>query len=379
MGNPRKLLFLIATLYQGGGERVVSELSLNFPPEIETTILLYENKISYPFKGRLLNLNVPISLNFFLRGFSFIMRFFKFRKVLAKERPDYVVSFGNSGNMMNILANPKAIVRIDLPIGESNKGFWGFLYKVFVRFFFGRAKMIISVSQFAAKEAVEKFGVPKEKIRVLHNPVNIDKIRRLSQEPIDSYQEVFEHPVVITMGRITKQKGQQYLLKAFKLVKESISSAKLVILGSGELQTSLLQLAKDLGIERDVHFLGWQKNPFPFLARSKVFALSSLWEGLPDVLLEAMASGLPIISTDCKSGPREILAPSTDSAKETRDIEVGEYGILVPVAQEQMLSEAIVRVLSNASFAAELGEKARKRAEDFRVEKIIKQWDLLLI
>ncbi|MBI1984976.1 MAG: glycosyltransferase [Candidatus Wildermuthbacteria bacterium] len=378
MEKPRKLLFLIATLYQGGGERVVSELSLNFPSEVETTILLYERKVSYPFKGRLLDLGVPLSLNFFLRGFYFLVRFFKFKEVLKKEQPDYVVSFGNSGNMMNILANPKAIVRIDLPIGESNKGFWGFLYKVFAKFFLRRAKMVMCVSKFAAEEAVERFGVPRGKVRVVYNPVDINKIQRLSQEPLQApLEEIFEHPVVITMGRITKQKGQQYLFRAFKSIKESIPDAKLVILGSGELQNDLSRLAKDLRIEHDVHFLGWQKNPFSFLARSRVFVLSSLWEGLPDVLLEAMACGLPVISSDCRSGPREILAPATDSNKTAEDMEIAEYGILVPVAQEELLSKAMMLVLTDTNFAYELGKKAKKRAEDFRVDKIIKQWNFL--
>lgn len=237
--------------------------------------------------------------------------------------------------------------------------------------------MVMCVSKFAAEEVITKFGVPKERVKVLYNPVDIGKILQCSQEPLNSYQEIFEHPVVITMGRITEQKGQQYLLRAFKLVKERMPNAKLAILGSGELQASLLQLAKDLHIERDVHFLGWQKNPFSFLARSKVFVLPSLWEGLPDVLLEAMACGIPVISADCKSGPREILAPATNINKEARDMEIAEYGILVPTAQERILSEAIMRVLANANFAAELSAKAKERAEDFRVDKIIKQWDFL--
>ncbi len=377
----KKIMFFIASLYQGGGERVVSELSLHLPLlyHTETTILLFENRVSYPYKGKLLSLDVPLSTNPFLRFCNFFLRLFQFCNVLRKEKPDYVISLGNGANMMNILCNrKKAIPRVDLFLSESARGFWGLVYKIFVRFFFNGAQYIVSVSKAAADDLVEHYGVSEDRIRIIYNPVDIERIQALSKESLPlMYQEAFTHDVIITMGRLTKQKGQWHLISAFRKVKESVSNAKLFILGDGELRDFLQNKAKEYALEHDVYFPGFQKNPFPFLAHAKLFVLSSFFEGLPDVLLEAMACGLPIVSTDCNSGPREILAPSTNIHTMTRSIEYGEYGVLVPVVQEQMLGEAIIEILQNHGLEKAFGEKARKRAEDFRIESIIKKWDFL--
>jgi len=136
-------------------------------------------------------------------------------------------------------------------------------------------------------------------------------------------------------------------------------------LGEGELENELRELTKSLGLKNDVFFLGWQKNPFKFLARAKVFVLSSLWEGLPNTLIEALACGVPAVSTDCSSGPNEI-------------IENNKTGILVPVKNEQTLAQAIVKLLNNPSFSQELAQKGKNRAEDFSVRNIINQYERII-
>lgn len=385
-----KVFFIIPTLFQGGGERVVSELSLHFPENIETSIVLFENKISYPFKGKIIDLKTVISPIFFLRIYYFFVRLMRFRNIVRKENPDYVISVGNSANILNLFSNKNAVLRADFPISQTNKGFWGFIFKVFAKLFFHKASKIIAVSSVAANDLIENFGIKKEKVYLIHNPIDIDKIQTLSKELLEEeYKDIFSHPVVITMGRLTKQKGQWHLIKAFKKIRENISNAQLVILGEGKLEGDLKRLVRGMNLENDVHFLGWQKNPFKFLARSKVFVLPSLWEGLPDVILEAMSCGLPIISSDCVSGPREILAPSTDINKKAKYIEDGEYGILVPVdnkmtlnnyelsEEEDMLSESLVRILKDTSLINSLRIKSTQRAEDFRIERIIKEWNFL--
>ena len=375
----KKLLFFIPTLAQGGGERVVSELSLHTPETIERKIVLFENKVAYPYKGELINLEVPISLNFFLRGLYFFIRLFKFRKILAKERPDFVVSFGAGANMINLLLNSqKAIVRVDNFFSKNNAGFWRGVYSIFIKLFFNRAQRIIVVSHVAAEDLVKNFNVRREKIKVIYNPVDVQKIQKLSREPLGAqYREVFRNLVVITMGRFTKQKGQWHLIEAFKKFKEIVPGAQLVILGEGELRESFQKLAKNSGMADCVHFLGWQKNPFPFLRASKLFVLPSLWEGLPTVLLEAMACGLPVISADCKSGPREILAPKTDINKTATEVEIGEYGMLVPPEDEKALIDAMARLCKDVSLCLALKGKSAQRAQDFDAQKLIKDWAFL--
>ena len=383
----KKLFILLPTFFQGGGERVVSELSLNFPEQIETTIVLFEEKISYPYKGKIISLGLPLSQNIFLRVCYFFLRLLKFRKLVAKEQPDTVMSLGASANAISLLTKKRPIVRVDMFLSESRKDIRGLPFRLFVRFFFHRAEKIIAVSRAIARDLSTYFAIPQEKIQVIYNPVDVEKVKKLSQESMsEGYTEMFKGPVVITMGRLREQKGQWHLIRAFKKVKEAIPNARLIILGDGPLRSYLEELGKD----KSIYFLGWQQNPFPFLLRAKLFVLSSLWEGLPDVLLEAIACGLPVISTDCKSGPREILAPLTDISTEAKVIEMGEYGILTPVCdrklwgakdplteEEKMLAEAMRLVLSDEKQQRELSRKSQERAADFDIKKIIHKWDFL--
>jgi len=387
----KKVIFLVFTLSTGGAERVASELSLGLPDHIKRTIILFKNIVSYPYKGKLISLNLPLSNNLFLKTYFFFFGLFQIKKIIRKEKPDYVISFGEQSNIMNILINKKALVRVDYFYSSDHKGFWKKIYKVLVKFLFNKSTGIISISKGAESDLVKNFGIKKEKIKVIYNPLDVKKIQQLMIEPLEGkHQEVFKNPVIINMGRFTKQKSQWHLIRAFKNVKDEIKEAKLVILGKGELEPQLRQLIEDLNLENDAYLLGWQKNPFKFLARSKIFILSSLYEGLPYVILEAMACGLPIISADCKSGPREILAPDTDIDNQAQDIEYADYGILTPIfdgkfcgaensltKSEKKLSEAMIEVFTNKELSDSLIEKSKQRVEDFNTKNIIKKWDFL--
>jgi glycosyltransferase involved in cell wall biosynthesis len=379
---PKKIIFFIPTLSIGGGERVVSELSLNFPDSVTTTIVLFQNQVSYPYKGKLVCLNIPISNPLPLKVYYFFLCFFRFRKIIRQENPDYVISFGPALNVINLFSSKKNILRVDNVMSCSGKGI---IYETMIKLFYNKAPRIVCVSKVSAADLVKNFGIKEEKIKVIHNPLNIKEIKNLALNPLEpEYQKIFEKPVIITVGRLTKQKNHKSLIASFKYVKEKVKGAQLVILGKGELEPGLKRLIKDLKLEKDVHILGWQKNPFKFLSRAKAFVLSSLWEGLPYVLLEAMACSLPVISADCKSGPREILAPDTDINQKIEDVEYEKFGILTPSFDGnpnsiQKLSEAMVKILTDKQLSDNLAKKSLERAEDFDIKNIIKKWDFLLL
>ena len=385
----KKLLFFIATLAQGGAERLISELSFRLQ-DLEIVIVVSENKVSYPYRGKLLVLGVPFPKNFFLKIYCYFVRFIRLRRVLHQEQPDYMVSFGAFAHVMNVLLNRNVILHTDMFYSKGRNDFWGLVLKIFARFFYNRAQKIIPVSYASSQDLIEHYGIQKQKIQVIYNPIDIEKIERLSKAPLNkSFEEIFSHPVVITMGRLMKQKAQWHLIKAFKKFKETVPNAKLVVLGEGELKDALEKLTQDLLVAKDVHFLGWQDNPFSFLRAAQFFVLSSLFEGLPTVLLEAMACGLPVISADCKSGPREILAPLTDINKEAKEIEIADFGILVPqldekfpfsknpTKEEETLASAMALLYQDSSLRKKLGENVKKRAEDFHIERILKDWNSL--
>ena len=389
----KKIIFLIPTLSLGGGERVVSELSLNLPESIEKVIVLFKKEISYPYKGRIISLDIPLPLkSSFLKVYHYFFGLLKFKKIITSEKPDYVVSFGHPANIMNILSRlgvfasrttlatsgSRAIVRVDNFYSSSLPGFSGSIYKFLIKILFNRAEAIVDVSKESARDLVEHFGVRENKIKVIYNPLNIKEIERLAKEPLsESHQAIFKNPVIINMGRLNLQKGQKYLIGSFAKIKKKVKNAKLVILGKGELEDSLRDLSEKAGIKDDIYFLGWQANPFKFLARSKIFALSSLWEGLPYVVLEAMACALPIVSFDCKSGPREILSPASDFSHQAKDIEYAEYGVLVNPGDEDMLSQAVVKMLSDDHVLERYKEKSKKRAIEFDIKNIIQEWEFL--
>jgi len=145
-----------------------------------------------------------------------------------------------------------------------------------------------------------------------------------------------------------------------------------------------------MGLTDDIFFLGWKDNPFKYLAKAKVFVLSSLWEGFGNVIVEAMACGLPIVSTDCKSGPREIISPEMDLKKEIKENYYGKFGVLVPafnlddkiiaddiIEEEKKMAEAIVKIIFDKNLCEELKNNSLQRAEEFDVKNIIKEWDFL--
>ena len=129
----KKVIFLVFTLSTGGAERVASELSLGLPDHIKRTIILFKNIVSYPYKGKLISLNLPLSNNLFLKTYFFFSGLFQIKKIVRKEKPDYVISFGNQSNIHNILVNKKALVRADYFYSMTHKGFWGGIYKILVK------------------------------------------------------------------------------------------------------------------------------------------------------------------------------------------------------------------------------------------------------
>jgi len=223
--------------------------------------------------------------------------------------------------------------------------------------------------------------IPKM-VELVHSLGDLGEGSKLEFAGILKFKEIED----FYMPEIPENIVDEALEKAKKIKKD----LKLVILGEGGLESYLKELIKNLNLENDVYLLGWQKNPFKFLANSKLFVLFSLWEGFGIVILEAMACGIPVISSDCKSGPREILAPDTNVDDQTKNIEYGQYGILVPVCDgkfyaalspltknEKILSDAIIEIFTNEKLTTDLIKKSQERATDFDIKKIIKNWNFL--
>jgi glycosyltransferase involved in cell wall biosynthesis len=397
MRDTEQIYFLINSLAGGGAEAVAVRLSEYLPV---ANFILLERDVKYKTDKPIFFLsNHSTKTSPIIKTLSIPTYAYKLSDFIEKK--SLVVSFLERANFVNITSKlfkkHRAIISVRM---DQQKGHVGLrkLNKLLVRILYPKADLIIAVSH-GVKQSLINIGIEEEKIKVIYNPHQIDEIRELAKEPLGSYEEIFKHPVLITAGRLTKPKGQWYLLRVFKALKEKHKDLKLVILGEGELKDYLLKLSEELGLKTyvwgkdelsesfDVYFLGFQKNPFKFIARSKLFVFPSLWEGFPNALVEAMACDVCVVSSDCRSGPREILAPNTDFNYQTQKPEFAEYGVLMPVFEvkyktakepleerEIMWVETIDKLLEDENLRKNYSEKAKQRAEDFRIEKIVQEW-----
>jgi glycosyltransferase involved in cell wall biosynthesis len=237
--------------------------------------------------------------------------------------------------------------------------------RLMIKKFYPLADRIIVNSKGIKKDLVVNFGLPEWKIDVLYNPMDIKKIKMFAEEELKEHSWFLGGiPIIINVGSLNVPKAQEYLLRAFRIVREKVN-CRLVILGEGIKKNELEQLAMDLGINNDVAFLGFQNNPFKFISRSSVFVLSSVYEGFPNVLIEAMACGTPVISTRCQSGPEDII---TDSVN----------GLLVPIKDAEKMAEAILTIINNPDLSSAMASKAKETVLRFDVKNAIKNYEKLI-
>jgi len=196
------------------------------------------------------------------------------------------------------------------------------------KLFYPWADEIVAVSEGVADDLSGMTGLPRERIRVIYNPIVTAELADMARAPLDHpWFAAGQPPVVLAVGRLEAQKDFTTLIRSFALVRRHRPS-RLLILGEGEERPALEALVEDLSLQSDVGLPGFVPNPCPYMAHAALFVLSSKWEGLPGVLIEAMYCGAPVVSTDCPSGPREILAD-------------GQYGELVPVGDIDVMARAI--------------------------------------
>lgn len=398
MGNNKKknIAIIIPFLTGGGAERAASNLSLYLSEKkYNKYIILYNaEKRVYPYGGNLIDLNIKAINNPFGKISNLIRRIYKLKKIKRQLHIQTSISFLNAANIVNIFSRveDKIIVSIRNHRSKSSSDFYGKIHNYLMKKYYSRADVVVAVSKGVKEDLIKNYGIDDNKIRVIYNFYDLKKIQQLAGEKIeDKYKNIFSNPVIINMGRLSRQKGQWHLIRAFKKVKEKIPKLKLVFLGNGELEEYLKKLARELKVDKDVYFFGFQKNPFRFISKSKIYVFPSLFEGFPNALAEAMICGIPIISSDCKSGPREILAPETDLKIETKTIEYAEHGLLIPVCsnnycnshlpltdKEKILAKSIVELYLSRKLLENYTVKAKERVMDFDKDKIILEYENII-
>ncbi len=365
-----RTLFFIPSLDGGGAERVMVEILRNIGREKIQPVLV----LLYPFEDSPYRHRLPDDIEIVVvervsNGLiAKIKQYLGFVRTVFKLNPDVIVSMLTHANIMAVtaalMARKRVIVGEHIALSEVIQSDQGkrmlclptdLLIKMFYKF----AHRIIAVSEGIRANLAEGFAIPARKIEVLHNPIDLEPLMGLASVPV---QHAFFRdgvPVILSTGRLVQQKGFDILLRAFRDVTSKMD-ARLIILGEGPERDRLSRLANDLAIADKVSFPGFQNNPYNFMSSSDIFVLSSRYEGLPMVILEAMACGTPVVSTDCNYGPAEILKH-------------GDCGVLVATEDSTALSSAIQALLGDQARRSKLSALGKERAKDFASGSIVRQ------
>lgn len=383
----KRLLIIHRDLRGGGIERIISLLSQYAPEGYEVSLALTGKQINYKLGSR----TRIYFIHPYRAPWDFLRSLLDLYIVILREKPSAVLSMkGKTWNLTLFLLGIKRIISLRgylmyKHIGIINK----FLYLLKRKLLYPRANKIIVISQELKKFLVKEWHIPSNKIIVIYNPLDVQLITNQAAAPLTNDElSIFKQKVIINVGRLEKQKGQWHLIRAFKHVSEEVPDAKLLILGKGSLRNYLEKLILSLNLKNRIFLLGWKSNPFKYMARSFLFCFPSLYEGFGNAVIEALACGLPVMSADCLSGPREILAPGTKyKVDELREPEYAEYGILMPVMdgrfytgkdpltwQEEVWAEEMIKCLKNPQKITHYKQKGLKRAQDFNVKNVISKY-----
>jgi glycosyltransferase involved in cell wall biosynthesis len=293
-------------------------------------------------------------------------------QLLRRHRPDIVFSTSSGMNVLVSLAHWLAGQRCRLVLSERNilKTGGSSIKRRLLTFLkcrlYRRADMITAVSDCVKQDLVAGLKLPRHDIFVVYNPSLEPSLAEKARESLNhAWLSNAQVPVILSAGRLVAQKDFATLLQAFQIVRQQ-REARLIILGEGPLRDELQALAESLGVAADFQLPGFDKNPFRYMARATLFVQSSRNEGLPNALIQAMACGAAVISTDCRCGPNEIIARP------------GQDGLLVPVGDAPSLAEKMTFLLDHPNERRKMAEAGRISVQRFAVGSVVERYEAAL-
>lgn len=374
--TPIKVLFFTTRLGGGGAEKLLLRVINNLDrQQFQLSLAVCKGGGSYEA-----SLASDISVHYLvwhkipsISG-SLFLSLFPLRRLIKRLKPDIICGVMDNANIGAIMATrglvdpPKTILSVHNPISvKYNKPQRRWVNKLIYKLIpviYPHADAIIAVSQGVAKDL--EYLVPKTKnlLRVIYNPcVDEEVTRSLTVKATKIVPPGTK--LIIACGRLSEQKGFRDLIKAILTVQKDIP-VHLKIMGEGELRPVLESQIHSLGLEQSVQLLGFQDNPYQYMAQADLFVLSSIYEGFGNVIVEAMACGIPVVATDCPYGPREI-------------IDSGVNGLLVKPQDPRALAEGMIKVLKDPQLQAKFSQQGKIRARDFDSVKIAKMYGELFI
>ena len=367
----KNILVLISQLCNGGAERVAANLCDELSKKYNVILVTYSKPTNHDYSCNVKRIIID-EKDAKLFKYNYVVK--NLIKIKKEYNITHTISFCSKANYYNVISktNDMTIISIRsyLKYSELDQQ-----YKRLNKIAGKYCDKEIVVSKELINEQIDEYNSNINKIIVTNNFVDKEKIDKCLKEKNNIK---LDNNTIINIGRLSDQKGQKYLIKAFSKVVKEVEDAKLIILGKGELQEELEEEIKKYKLENKVSLLGYKDNPYIYLKKAKCFVLSSFFEGMPNVILEAMYCGLPIISTDCISGVREIIAPKRSDNIRNVNMTKEEYGVLVPILKDDkkvdFLKEAMIELLTNDKLNEYYRKQSKKRIKDFSKEKKMKEW-----
>lgn len=385
----KNVMLITPMLHQGGFERICVMTARLLAADYDVTIVVFSMEdIAFDISNlKVINLDLKSRPGRLAKVINVLRRSRKLTKLQKNLNTDVSYSFGMTANIANVLTGgAKKKICACHSFEEIKNG-------RYMKLIGKKADLLFCCAKKMTDLAVKQYGFSN--IETLWNPCDTEEVREQSRkgnkEELTFFEE--EKPVFVSMGREDEVKGFWHLLKAFRRVSESLPDAKLAVIGEGSFE-KYKALARDLQIEDRIWFTGLKKNPFPYLAKGKAYVLSSISEGLPNALVEALSLSLPVISVNCLSGPAEILHENWQEAEEKKEYFEADYGILTPAVsqtpdfqakwqnegkliklekEEEILAEAMLRIATDEELCRHYEERGSCRAEDFSKEKYKKK------
>lgn len=393
----RNILFVIPEMSMGGAQRSLVKISDFLRTRYMVSIVVFNKQHTVPswVTSDLYSLDVVPGTSIFSKIISFLLRIRRLRELKKKLAIDLTISFLEGADYVNILSRRSDLILLSIrgsKIHDENMLSKGFHFRaLLIRLIYKRADGIVCVNQGIKHEMLHYFGIKRVPIHVIYNFYNLFDINRMAKEAIPAHeQSFFVNPVLAMSGRLAIEKGNEFVLRVFARLKRQIPNIKLLFIGDGPLATKLVSVSVDLGLrvcyknalvdsESDVWITGERSNVFNLLAYAKLYILNSSSEGFPNGLAEALALGLPAVTTDCPYGPREMIKFAPPTWNKIQEPEWADCGILMPqsISANDSLTlwvDTIYTLMNDTATLHSLSIRAKERMLNFTEEEGHLKW-----